>query len=88
MALTPVKIPNQPVTFEAFQLDTQNYDGKNGGSLNMFQGLAGSINNIVAYLMKQVGPESVIELRRYGHYQPHGAISIVVFGFVRHEQRW
>ncbi len=59
------KIPNQPVTFEAFQNWTpKNYDGKNGGSLNMFQGLAGSINNIVAYLMKQVGPESVIELSR------------------------
>ena len=59
------KIPNQPVTFEQFQNWTpKNYDGKNGGSLNMFQGLAASINNIVAYLMKQVGPESVIELSR------------------------
>jgi penicillin-binding protein 1A len=59
------KIPNQPVTFEQFQNWTpKNYDGKNGGSLNMFQGLASSINNIVAYLMKQVGPESVIELSR------------------------
>jgi penicillin-binding protein 1A len=60
-----VKIPNQPVTFEQFQNWTpKNYDGKNGGSLNMFEGLAASINNIVAYLMKQVGPESVIELSR------------------------
>lgn len=59
------KIPNQPVTFEQFQNWTpKNYDGKNGGSLTMFEGLAGSINNIVAYLMKQVGPESVIELSR------------------------
>lgn len=59
------KIPNQPVTFEQFQNWTpKNYDGKNGGSLNMFQGLAASINNIVAYLMKQLGPESVIELSR------------------------
>lgn len=60
-----VKIPNQPVTFEQFQNWTpKNYDGKNGGFLNMFEGIAGSINNIVAYLMKQVGPESVIDLSR------------------------
>lgn len=60
-----LKIPNQPVTFEQFQNWTpKNYDGKNGGALNMFQGLAGSINNIVAYLMKQVGPEAVIQLSR------------------------
>lgn len=59
------RIPNQPVTFEQFQNWTpKNYDGKNGGSLTMFQGLAASINNIVAYLMKQVGPEAVIELSR------------------------
>lgn len=60
-----VKIPNQPVTFEQFQNWTpKNYDGKNGGFLNMYEGIAGSINNIVAYLMKQVGPESVIDLSR------------------------
>jgi len=59
------KIPNQPVTFEQFQNWTpKNYDGKNGGSLTMFEGLAASVNNIVAYLMKQVGPESVIALSR------------------------
>jgi len=59
------RIPNYPVTFEQFQNWTpKNYDGKNGGSLTMFQGLAASINNIVAYLMKQVGPEAVIELSR------------------------
>lgn len=59
------KIPNQPVTFEQFQNWTpKNYDGKNGGFLNMYEGIAGSINNIVAYLMKQVGPESVIDLSR------------------------
>ncbi|MFN3530544.1 MAG: penicillin-binding protein 1A [Bacteroidia bacterium] len=60
-----LKIPNQPVTFEKFQNWTpKNYDGKNGGYLDMFEGLAASINNIVAYLMKQVGPESVIDLSR------------------------
>jgi len=60
-----MRIPNYPVTFEQFQNWTpKNYDGKNGGSLTMFQGLAASINNIVAYLMKQVGPEAVIELSR------------------------
>ena len=58
-------IPNQPVTFEAFENWTpKNYDGKIGGSMSMFRGLALSINNIVAYLMKQVGPEPVLELSR------------------------
>lgn len=58
-------IPNQPVTFEAFENWTpSNYDGKIGGTMSMFRGLALSINNIVAYLMKQVGPEPVIELCR------------------------
>lgn len=58
-------IPNQPVTFEDFNNWTpKNYDGVNGGSMTMFEGLAKSINNIVAYLMKQVGPESVMELSR------------------------
>lgn len=56
-------IPNSPVTFPEFQNWTpSNYDGKNGGSYTMFGGIAKSVNNIVAYLMKQVGPESVIEL--------------------------
>lgn len=58
-------IPNQPVTFEDFNNWTpKNYDGVNGGSMTMFEGLAKSINNIVAFLMKQVGPESVMELSR------------------------
>lgn len=58
-------IPNMPVTFEAFENWTpKNYDGKIGGTMSMFRGLALSINNIVAYLMKQVGPEPVIELSR------------------------
>jgi penicillin-binding protein 1A len=58
-------IPNMPVTFEAFDNWTpKNYDGKIGGTMSMFRGLALSINNIVAYLMKQVGPEPVIELSR------------------------
>ncbi len=59
------QIPNQPVVFPDFDnWSPSNYDGKNGGSLNLFQGLAMSINNIVAYLIKQVGPQAVIDLCR------------------------
>ncbi len=58
-------IPNSPVTFEEFENWTpQNYDGKVGGSMNMFRGLALSVNNIAAYLMKQIGPQPVIDLCR------------------------
>ena len=58
-------IPNSPVTFEEFENWTpQNYDGKVGGSMSMFRGLALSVNNIVAYLMKQVGPQPVIDICR------------------------
>lgn len=78
------RIPNQPVTFEQFQNWTpKNYDGKNGGSLTMFQGLAASINNIVAYLMKQVGPEAVIELSRNmgitSHMDPFPSLCLGAF---------
>lgn len=79
-----MRIPNQPVTFEQFQNWTpKNYDGKNGGPLTMFQGLAASINNIVAYLMKQVGPESVIELSRNmgisSHMDPFPSLCLGAF---------
>ncbi|MFM8512414.1 MAG: penicillin-binding transpeptidase domain-containing protein, partial [Bacteroidota bacterium] len=58
-------IPNSPVTFEEFENWTpQNYDGKVGGSMSMFRGLALSVNNIVLYLMKQVGPQRVIDICR------------------------
>jgi penicillin-binding protein 1A len=78
------RIPNQPVTFEQFQNWTpKNYDGKNGGPLTMFQGLAASINNIVAYLMKQVGPEAVIELSRNmgisSHMEPFPSLCLGAF---------
>jgi len=60
-----MRIPNQPVTFEEFENWTpDNYDDSYGGTLNMFEGLAKSINSIVAYLMKQIGPDAVIELSR------------------------
>ena len=59
------RIPNEPVTFEDFNNWTpHNYDGKNGGYLTLFQGLAGSVNNIVANLMKRVGPKAVVEKAR------------------------
>lgn len=78
------RIPNQPVTFEQFQNWTpKNYDGKNGGPITMFQGLAASINNIVAYLMKQVGPEAVIELSRNmgisSHMEPFPSLCLGAF---------
>jgi penicillin-binding protein 1A len=63
-------VPNQPVTFEGYP----DYNPKNADSkkytepeMTLYRGLQFSINNIVLYIMKQLGPNgpnSVIELAR------------------------
>ena len=40
----------------------ENSDGKYGGILTLKQGLAESVNSISAYLMKQFGPQALIEV--------------------------
>ncbi len=58
-----MQIPNEPVVFTAYNNWTpKNSDGKYGGSMNMFRGLANSVNCITAYLMKQIGPRPVAEM--------------------------
>ena len=60
------KVPNLPVTFEDYDNYTpKNADGKEGGEMTLYRGLQMSVNNIVMYAMKQLGPEgpkSVIDL--------------------------
>ena len=64
------EVPNEPVTFEKgdprFHLledwTPHNSDGKYGGSLNLKQGLANSVNCITAYLMHELSPETVVKL--------------------------
>lgn len=64
------RVPNQPVTFEKgdprFNLiqnwTPRNSDGKYGGTLSLKQALANSINSVTAYLMHEIGPESVIRM--------------------------
>ncbi|MDP4854931.1 MAG: penicillin-binding transpeptidase domain-containing protein, partial [Schleiferiaceae bacterium] len=41
-----------------------NSDNKYGGMLTLKQALAGSVNTITTYLMKQIGPASVVQLAR------------------------
>jgi penicillin-binding protein 1A len=58
-------VPNTKVYFENFNnWSPDNSDNKYGGSLTLYQGLAGSVNSISAYLMKQLGPKPMIELAR------------------------
>jgi len=61
--------PNQPVQFEGYpEYDPQNADGKYDiPEMTLYRGLQFSVNRIVMFLMKQLGPnapQSVIELAR------------------------
>jgi penicillin-binding protein 1A len=67
-----LKVPNQPVTFEAgdprFGLlqdwTPKNSDGKYGGMMTLKEALANSINTVTAYLMHEMTPDAVIQLAR------------------------
>lgn len=59
------EVPNLPVTFEDFDNYTpKNADGTQGGIYTLRQGLAESKNLITAYIMKQFGPQAVVN---YAH---------------------
>jgi penicillin-binding protein 1A len=59
------EVANEKIVFEDFQnWSPSNSDGKYGGMLTLYQGLAGSVNTISAFLMKQIGPQPMIELAR------------------------
>jgi penicillin-binding protein 1A len=59
------QIPNVRVTFDlpsGEKWSPENADAKYGGMLTLKQGLAESVNCISAYLMKQFGPDAMIEI--------------------------
>jgi penicillin-binding protein 1A len=61
------QVPNIPVTFELPEGGTwspKNSDGKYGGMMTLKRGLALSVNTITAYVMKQFGPQAVVNLAR------------------------
>lgn len=61
------KVPNVPVTFISDigeKWTPENSDGKYGGMISLKKALAESINCITAFLMKQFGPQAIIEMAR------------------------
>lgn len=60
-------VPNLPVTFELPEGGTwtpRNSDAKYGGMMTLKKGLATSTNTITAYVLKQFGPQAVVDLSR------------------------
>ncbi len=78
------KIPNVRVTFDlptGEQWSPENADGEYGGMLTLKQGLAESVNCISAYLMKQFGPQAMIEIaRKMGVTSPIDAVPAICLG--------
>lgn len=61
------QVPNVPVTFqlpEGGEWTPKNSDNKYGGMMTLKRGLALSVNTITAYVMKQFGPQAVVDLIR------------------------
>lgn len=61
------EVPNVPVTImgeDGVPWTPSNSDGKYGGMMSLKEALAESVNCISAYLMKQFGPEAVIQVAR------------------------
>ena len=78
------QIPNVRVTFDlptGEQWSPENADGKYGGMLTLKQGLAESVNCISAYLMKQFGPQAMIEIaRKMGINSPIDPVPAICLG--------
>lgn len=80
--------PNQPVQFDGYpDYNPQNADSKkyNEPEMTLFRGLKFSVNNIVLYIMKQLGPtgpNAVIELAKKmgitSKMEPYPAIALGV----------
>lgn len=66
------QVPNERIVFDDFQgWSPENSDGKYGGILTLYQGLAGSVNTISAFLIRQIGPQPMIDMaRRMGISSP------------------
>ena len=59
------EVPNVKVVFENFNnWSPDNSDNKYGGIYTLYKGLANSVNTISAYLMKQIGPQPMIDMAR------------------------
>ncbi|HRH01384.1 MAG TPA: transglycosylase domain-containing protein [Bacteroidia bacterium] len=68
------QVPNIPVTFDLPEGGTwspKNSDGKYGGMMTLKKGLATSTNSITAYVMKQFGPQAVVDLATKMGIQSH-----------------
>ena len=78
------KIPNVRVTFDlpsGEQWSPENADAKYGGMLTLKEGLAESVNCISAYLMKQFGPQAMIEIvRKMGITSPIIPVPAICLG--------
>ncbi len=78
------EVPNVPVTIidgNGTAWTPSNSDGKYGGMLSLKEALANSVNCISAYLMKQFGPEAVIQVaRKMGITGPIDAVPSIALG--------
>ncbi len=79
------KVPNVPVTIDMPPpqppWSPKNADGKNGGIFTLKYGLAESVNNLSAYLMKQFGPQAMIDVaRKMGITTPIEAVPSICLG--------
>ena len=78
------KVPNVRVTFDlesGEQWSPENSDAKYGGMLTLKEGLAESVNSVSAYLMKQFGPQAMIEIvRKMGVTAPIEPVPAIALG--------
>lgn len=78
------KIPNVRVTFDlptGEQWSPVNSNAEYGGMLTLKEGLANSVNTISAYLMKQFGPQPMIDIaRRMGITSPIDPVPAICLG--------
>jgi penicillin-binding protein 1A len=77
-------IPNVQVSFDLPTGQTwtpKNSDAKYGGMMSLKEGLATSTNTITAYIMKQFGPQAVVDLaRKMGITAPLDAVPSLCLG--------
>lgn len=78
------KVPNVRVTFDlptGDQWSPENSDAQYGGMITLKHGLAESVNSVSAYLMKQFGPQAMIEIaRKMGITAPIDAVPAICLG--------
>lgn len=78
------QVPNVRVYFDLETGETwspENSDAKYGGMLTLKEGLAESVNTVSAYLMKQFGPQAMVEIcRKMGVTSPIDAVPAMCLG--------